>query len=207
MGIPKECLMPDLSVSDKPMLGQLIVQVLIGEPGLSREFKLYRRSFIRLLSKAFYEYELARKALLEWTKDPQDLRYVFLFSNHTETYINAISRLFALLQRIKSEKTSPSLPKDTRRLLESQYDSIKPIRNTIEHTDKAIQKGEINEGNPIMLALNENDDGIIISNLEIKFNEIATILALNSINYFHHWRARFQESAHTLLFRDTYSID
>jgi len=64
MAIPSECKMPDLSGIGSPLLGRLIVQLLVGERGLSPKAGRYRRNFIRLLDKAVREYNEARAAIL-----------------------------------------------------------------------------------------------------------------------------------------------
>lgn len=177
MVLPKECKMPDLSsVFSGPILGQLMVQLLLGEPGLSREFKLYRRNYIRLLRKAAYEYKQARETILEWISDHQNLNLPSLFTNHMENCINSISRILKLMYRMKSDKAAPNIPEETRKSLEKQFDSFREFRNTIEHIDEVISKGEISKGNPVMLVLNSNHDGVVISNLEIKFNDIVNVL-------------------------------
>ncbi len=168
--------MKDLRYLNKNEVGQLIVQLLIGEPGLSKEFTRYRRIYIRLLKKALYEYEMARMTILEWIEDTRDLMKPLTFANHLETCIHEISRLFKLLEKIKTDITAPPLPRITRRLLEKQYEPVHEIRNTIEHMDDDIQSGELAPGKPVFITINNEDDGIIISNHEIKFNELSSII-------------------------------
>ncbi len=185
MGIPKECKMPDLSGLDT-LINRLIVQILIGDPSLSRKAALYRKNFIRLVDKALREYKEARGAILadvaEANRPVKELRkrgreiHVIEFTDHIETCINAVSRLFNLLERIKSEKQSPGWPRELRRLLETKSESIANIRNAVEHIDEKIQKGEIGPGKPIMLTVSENDEALIVANYEIKFEELAMVL-------------------------------
>src|SRR4030042_6365663 len=110
MGIPKECKMPDLSGLDAPLMSRLVVQLLIGESSLSHNARLYRRNFVRLVDKALREYNEARGAILkqvaeakrpakEMEKHGRQI-FTFQFTDHIETCINAISRLFKLLERI-----------------------------------------------------------------------------------------------------------
>ena len=114
MELPEECKMPDLSsVLSDSIFSQLMVQLLLGEPRLSREYRLYRRNYIRLLIKAAYEYKLAREVILEWISDHQSVNLTFTFTNHMESCINAVSRILKLIYRMKSDKTSPSIPKNT----------------------------------------------------------------------------------------------
>ncbi len=182
MTIPSECKMPDLSGLDYPLIGRLIVQLLVGERGLSPNAKRYRRNFIRVLDKALREYHKARELILaEIAKTNVSSKhgpgmYFIGFTDHIETCINALSRLFKLLERIKSEKDSPKFPRELRRLIETKSESVADVRNSVEHIDEQIQKGEIAPGKPIMLTINKNSDGILISSFEIKFAELAMVL-------------------------------
>jgi hypothetical protein len=185
MAIPSECKMPDLS-GLKSLVGTLFIKLLMGERDLSQKTRLYRRNFVRLLDKALTEYHEARQYILaqiaeakrpagEMIKHGRNI-YMLEFTNHIETCINAVSRLYKLLERIKSEKDSPAVPRELRRLVETKSKSIDYIRNAVEHMDELIQKDEIVPGKPIMLALSKNDDGVVVSNYEIKFEELAMVL-------------------------------
>ena len=178
--------MPDLSSLDSHLITRLIPQLLIGEPNLSPKAAQYRRNFIRLIDKSLREYSEARDHLLsevaeskrtteEMIKTGRHL-YVIGFTDYMENCINAISRLFRLLDRIRSEKESPEFPRALRRLLLTKSQSIKDIRNSVEHIDEQIQKDEISAGNPIMLSYNNDGDGIAISNFNIKFQDLASVL-------------------------------
>ena len=83
MAIPSECKMPDLSCLDSPLWNRLIVQLLVGEKGLSRKAQLYRRNFVRLIDKALEEYNNAREVLLAQVKKEADAAYKFLRSQIT----------------------------------------------------------------------------------------------------------------------------
>ncbi len=185
MGIPKECKMPDLSSLDL-LINRLIVQLLIGNPGLSQKASLYRRNFVRLVDKALREYAEAREAILADISDAnrsvKDLKkygrrmHFIAFTDHIETCINAVARLYKILERIKLEKQSPAWPRELRRLLETKGKSIADIRNAVEHIEEKIQKGELGQGTPVMLTVSENDDSLVVANYEIKFTELAMVL-------------------------------
>lgn len=186
MAIPSECKMPDLSGLDSPFIGRLFVQLLVGDRGLSRKAGLYRRNFIRLVDKALSEYDEAREIILaqiaesnrppeEMSKDGRRL-YMVAFTDYIEDCINAVRRLYMLIERFKSEKESPVLPRELRKLVETKMKSIVDIRHAVEHMDERIQNGEIALGRPIMLTINKNGDGVIVSNYEIKFEELAMVL-------------------------------
>ncbi len=186
MAIPSECKMPDLSGLDSPLMNRLIVQLLVGEKGLSRNVKLHRRNFIRLIDKALREYHEAREIILaqiaeanrsseEMSRDGRQI-YILTFTDYIEDCINAVRRLYTLLERFKSEKESPVLPRYLRRLVETKMKSVVDIRNTVEHMDERVQNGEIATGQPIMLAINKNEDGVVVADYEIKFKELALVL-------------------------------
>jgi len=185
MALPSECKMSDLSDLDS-LMNCLVVQALIGEPGLSQKTKLYRRNFIRLVDRALREYREARELILaqiaEMNRSPEEMSrdgrsiYLFTFPDHIETCINAVRRLYKLLGRIKSEKESPGLPRELRRQVETIEGTIVKIRGAIEHMDELILKGEIAAGKPVMAAGSENWDAVVVSDYELKFEELAMVL-------------------------------
>lgn len=185
MEFPSECKMPDLS-NLEPLWTRLVPLLLIGAPGLSKNTGLYLREYVRLVEKALREYCEARNVILEVVaeinhkgKEPKQnarLAFVFLFADHMETCIDAIRRIYHLMDgivRIKEDSTL--VPKELRKLVLTNSESITRIRDTIQHLDKDIRDG-IPSGKPIMLAVNDNADGIVISSHEMKFNQIATVL-------------------------------
>jgi hypothetical protein len=185
MALPSECKMPDLSGLDS-LMNRLIIQALIGEPSLSQKTRLYRRNFVRLVDKALREYHEARKLILaqiaemnrpskEMIRDGRSI-YLFRFPDHIETCINAVRRLYKLLERIEAEKESPELPRELRRLVETMEVTIVDIRDAIEHIDEMIQKDEIAPNRPIMAAGSENWDAVVVANEEIKFEDLAMVL-------------------------------
>lgn len=182
---PPECKMPDLSDLDT-LTNRLIVQSLIGEAGINRKVSLYRRNFVRLVDKALLEYAQAREVILdqiaEANRPTEEMlrngRYfnIFGFTNHIENCINAIRRIYKLLERIKTEKESPTIPREIRRLVESKSESIGVLRNVVEHIDEIIIKDELAPNKPIMLAITKNSEGITISHYDIKFTDLAILL-------------------------------
>jgi len=177
--------MPDLSGLDS-LMNRLIVQALIGEPGLSQKTRLYRRNFVRLVDRALREYHEARELIVaqiaEMDRSPEEMSrdgrsiYLFTFPDHIETCINAVRRLYKLLERIKTEKELPGLPRELRRQVETIQGTIVKIRGAIEHMDELILKGEIAVGKPVMAAGSENWDAVVVANEEIKFEDLAMVL-------------------------------
>ena len=186
MAIPSECKMPDLSGLGYPLMVRLIPQMLAGERNLSKEARLYRKTFIRLRDKALREYQEARKAILAQTSKANRsaeeqgrvtwLINMIAFTDHIENCINAVNRLFKLLEKIKLEKQSPAFPRELRKLIETKSTLVTDLRNAAEHMDGEIQKDKITSGEPIMLTIGNNDDSVMISKYRMKFEDLAMVL-------------------------------
>lgn len=181
MAIPSECKMPDLSGLGSPLMWRLIPQMLVGESYLSKEASRYRKTFIRLRDKALREYHEARKAILAQTSEKEKggatwLTNMTAFTDHMENCLNAVSRLFRLLETIKSEKQSPAFPRNLLKLVETEKNSVREIRDAVEHMDKDIQKDKITSGEPIMLVIVNNDDSVRISKYQMTFEDLAMVL-------------------------------
>jgi hypothetical protein len=50
------------------------------------------------------------------------------------------------------------------------------LRNAVEHIEELIQRDEIAEGKPVMLAIGEGGDRAVIGAYEVQFTDIATTL-------------------------------
>ena len=185
MTLPSECKMPDLSDLG-PLIGRLLIQLLVGEHGLSPKTSLYRRNFTRLIDKAVWEYQEARETILaqiaEMNRVPEEMSkngrviYLFGFTSHIENCINAVRRLYRLLERIKAEKQSPELPRELRKQIGASDKTIAKIRDAIEHMDEYIHKDEVGVGKPVMATGSDNWDAVVVSNYELKFEELAMVL-------------------------------
>ena len=174
--VQPECKMPNLSGVDFPLINRLIVRLLVPESGISRKAKLYRTSFVRLQDKAIREYRQAREAFLADIADHGRQMHFIEFTDHLENCINATSRLFRLLERIKSERESPSFPKELRRFVETKSPSVEGVRNAVEHMDKEIRFDRVTPGKPIALTVNKNGDSVLASNCELSFQDLAKVL-------------------------------
>jgi hypothetical protein len=180
--IPSKCEMPDLSELDARLVRFLILDVLIGEPGLSQREGFYRRNFVRLVDKALLEYQDARSALIKQIEEGNaevlstGAASFFRFIRHLENCVNATSRLLKLADRIKSEKGSLSLPRLARRSIEAHSRTIPDIRNAIEHMDEIIRKDEIAEGQPVMLGIGREGDRVVIASHKVRFSDLSNTL-------------------------------
>ncbi|MDD4923358.1 MAG: hypothetical protein PHF74_00800 [Dehalococcoidales bacterium] len=168
--------MPELTGIDFPLVNRLIVRLMVPESDISRKATLYRTVLVRLQDKAIREYNEARKYLLaDIINQGQHLDFV-PFTDHMENCINATARLYKLLCVVKSEKESPHFPKEIRKYIENNNSSIDDIRNAIEHMDEQIQLDKIVSGNPIAIVINENHNGIKVSNYDLGFQDLAKVL-------------------------------
>jgi len=169
MPMPSECKMSDLS--DLVLLtDRLIVLLLIGLPGLSREAGRCLRNFVRLVEKALFEHHEAREVLLKIIGKPERFYMLYAFINHIETCINAVRRLYKLLDRINAEPESPYIPRELRRLVKSHERAIIKVRDASEHMNDIIQD------KPTMLTVSEDNDGVIVNKYKLKFNDLDIVL-------------------------------
>ena len=63
-----------------------------------------------------------------------------------------------------------------RKLVETHSESVKTIRDTVEHMDERIREDEIAPGKPIMLTVSQEGDGLLVSDCEMKFKDLAMVL-------------------------------
>jgi hypothetical protein len=185
--IPTECKMPDLSDLTAVKLQSFsMLQVMVGDPGLEKKERSYRRIYGRLVDKAVYEYMMARQSILaqlDEQKRPVEqmanngrVLFILKFTDFFENCINAINRALSLFEHIKSEAISSGIPRQTRRGLEAYSGSVPGVRNMFEHMDKEISGDNVRDGKPIMLWIGGDGDRAEIGELEIEFTDVARTL-------------------------------
>jgi hypothetical protein len=180
--------MSDLSeLQNNPLMPALILSLMFSQgEQFSEKAGLYLRNIVRLIDKSINEYQEAREAIIAQVKEPSRpveqmkkegrILYLLFFVDHSENCINAIRRLFYLLDALKGEGRSPMIPKNSRNFVESNRKLIREIRNTVEHLDKRIQKDELHKGKPIMLSLSDDEKGMIIHNSLLKFSDLEHVI-------------------------------
>jgi hypothetical protein len=178
--------MPDLSDLPANLQGRSMLAIFVGEGGLSRNEVLYRRNFARLVDKAIREYEAAQVAVAAeidernrpWEQMVEEGRpfYILGFTDHFENCLNAINRALKLLSRMHKETMLAGLPRVIGRSLQAWSRSVPDVRDTFEHVDERIQKGEIAEGQPVMLWIGESGDRAVIGSDEVLFIDVARTL-------------------------------
>jgi hypothetical protein len=186
MPYPPECKMPDL-IHLQPLTNRLLVQLLIGEPGIPTKVSQYRINFVRLIDKSLFEYNNARNTILsqiaeakrpssEMQRTGRHISF-YGFTNHIENCINALCRTTKLLHRIKTHPGAPGIPRGLRKDFEKGGRSIDDLRNAVEHIDDIIRKDELDAGKPLVLALTEDSEGITIADYNLKFTDLAFLLS------------------------------
>jgi hypothetical protein len=172
--------MPEIS-ADYPLIDRLIVKLLIPDPTITRKVSLYRTNIVRLSDKAILEYNLAREAFLA---PLQEMPFI-AFMNHMENCVDATARMFKLLGKLESDKTSPPVPQLYLERLATTKRSVTDFRNAIEHIDKEIWKELIPDGKPMSVAVNVSKDGVSISKWNISFRDLAeTLQGFNQVGRF-----------------------
>ncbi len=188
MKLPDNCYMPDISdLAEHPLIPALALSLMFSKGDqFSEKAALYLRNFIRLIDKSVKEYLEAREAILlqikETNQSSEEMQkkgrvlYILRFVDHAENCVNAIRRLLHLLEFMKKERMSPSIPKIPRKLIEAHGNIIRKIRNTVEHLDEKIQKDEHGEGEPVMLFLAEDEKSMVIGKLNLRFCDLESVI-------------------------------
>lgn len=158
---------PDLSELKPRSTFFLVNYIFRGAGPKHREAYALVMNFVRLVDLAISEYELARKAMLQFKETTESLALgqAIRASGHYEVCVSALKRAIDHLKAIRGHPMVPLVPQSLQDLLprginvlsgrvESQ---VTDLRNAIQHLEKVIKKGEILEGQAIALAVNEDD--------------------------------------------------
>ena len=177
-----ECKMPDLSELD-PLIPAVLVQILAGEPGLSREQGLVRRNFVRLTDRAIAEYARARQAWIDQSQEgkrpserAQDggrVLHILAFTDHLETCFYAVNRLLSQLDRMGRYF---AVDRITRGVIDSARKDTEHVRDGLEHLDEWLERGEIAEGQPIMLMISDDGESAVFGGHKVKFEDVALLI-------------------------------
>jgi len=187
MSCPKQCLMPDLSSLDHPVMGNYTLNVVFGHARITdRVAKMHVVSFIRMIDKALREYEEARVCLERYVQRKESLLAVVRTTDHLETCINAIVRAFKHLDRIRRDKASPQVPRQFWGALRSQEAKIRDIRGCVEHMDEDIST--VAEGQAIALTVTAQGDAAEVGGCRLSFSSLA-----RTIKQLHAWASKLAQ--------------
>lgn len=179
--------MEDLSGLEKLQPNMLLNLVFARiDENMERDTAIYRKIYIRLIDKALDEYIETRSLIVEQVlegKRPTEqmqkkgrVIYMLKFVDHMENCIGTLRRILRLLEKLKGNRQGLVFPRLIRRHIESLSTPLVGLRNTIEHIEEAIQKDEIKEGEPVMIKISSEQDGVSIGNNSISFFEISTLI-------------------------------
>ena len=168
--------MPD--ISNKRKLTAIFLAASIAHKGdnLTEYEKKLLVIFIRLLDKAMYEYQIARKYLEEEVNNSARGNYdnlsIFGFWNYIEGCVITTRRIFRIFYKIKSMKGVSNIDRINRKLIEKASEEIISIRNGVEHIDEEIRNMKY-----LVLSINSNEDGITTGKKDIRFINLSNVLS------------------------------
>lgn len=175
--IPKVNNIPNLSTLNKPVILNLMLNRAFGGSGqLEYQARAFHSGFVRTMDKAIFEYESARKCLDRAIARNYRIANYFRCLAHLETCVNSIKRAISFLERLKRCLRDLPVERMTRKLIESHFNNIRNVRDTVEHIDEHILKGEVKKGDPLVLAIPDDEKSIQISNHKIRFDQLASVI-------------------------------
>ena len=174
--IPETNNIPDLSALDAPIILNAILNKVFGRRGPSGYPAIaFHSGFIMTMDNAIFEYESARKCLDEAIARNHRWTNYFRCLAHFEMCINSIKRAKGFLEGLKGCLQAPQIER-TLNSIESHLNNLRKIRNTIEHIDEKIRKGEVQKGDPVVLAIADDEKSIQISSHRITFNQLELVI-------------------------------
>ena len=143
--------MPDLSSINNPVMTDVSLGIIIGKWSLRNDqVWLYSHNLIRIIDKAIFEYEEARKSYLEQLEILRNgglpLSALYRSIAHLETCIDSVRRALRFIDRLKSHKGEPVISRTTRRIINSYAKISVDIRDAVEHMDEMIADGRFVKG-------------------------------------------------------------
>lgn len=131
----------------------------------------------RLSDKARYEYNLTCGIMQSFANE-KSKKYLnaFLYQdaiNHMENALNALTRGVKYYDRLRKSRNNTE--KYEKLKPRENFNTVKLLRNAIEHTDEHILEGKIIEGQAHSLFINE--DGILLGAFFIDFDTISRIIS------------------------------
>lgn len=108
-------------------------------------------NFIRLVDLAVQEYELGRDCLQEALNNNEHIGSAIASAGHFEVCLNALKRSINFLKAIRGSQDIPIglkslLPRQSIVLKRNVENQVNRMRNAIEHLERDIKNGEIQNG-------------------------------------------------------------
>ncbi|MBF6446566.1 hypothetical protein IU429_02675 [Nocardia elegans] len=171
--LPDICGIPAFEDLDHPQMVAVAGKVFVGElsPQLSewRERQLFL-NLVRLSDRAIVDFCLAREALIDYIAHRYEGRISTHFSaiSHMEAGITALARCVDFANALARSPVAPAIGKEELPRKAVQ-DSIRKLRNSIEHTDGALKRGTISSG---MAMLHVLDNRVELEGIALGWSEL-----------------------------------
>lgn len=171
---PTQCGMPSLSSLDRKLRANMLLSQMFRSKSLPADYtaRVMIGTFVRIVERAVEEYEISRSRMCDFIKQPSvSLFSLFYASDHLEVCISLIDRTCNFLARMSEhEEICVYVPvldvmkKENRR-------RISILRNANEHLETRLLKDSIQEGDSVMLCL--DNDSCELERCKISYVELA----------------------------------
>lgn len=184
--IPRSNNMKNLQYLEKQFPAMLLNLVFAqGDKGIADKTASMRKVFVRLVDKALDEYSSSFQCMQEQinhiesrTNNPgagAEL-YMFKFIDHMENCISSIRRSLRYLDYLIGNSDGLLVDRTIRRSIDAYKTDLIDIRNSIEHLDNDIHKGEILNKKTVMIKISTDEKGIILGDISLSFSSLSAIL-------------------------------
>lgn len=174
---PVRCGMPDLSdISHTTMLAYVLNSTYRGAGARDATASAYLRGFILVTDKSIFEYEAARTSMQQFVAMRTKRSVYFQTTWHLENCLHSTRRALRFVERLRGSLRDV-LPRADWKAIQHHEQSIRGVRNLVEHMDDKIAADQISaEGYLIALALSDDGDAATIGTSSITFIRLAMLL-------------------------------
>lgn len=176
---PTRCMRPNLSgIDHNTTLVYILNSTFRGAGAHDPKASAYLRGFILVTDKAIFEYQAARAAFQQFVETRNRTSLYIRSTAHLETCIHTTRRALRYVDRLRGT-IGNVLPRDDWRAIQTYSESVREVRDIIEHMDDEIAADRISEdGYVIALVLSDEGDAAVIGTLSITFDRLALLLHL-----------------------------
>jgi hypothetical protein len=128
------------------------------------------------VDKAVREYNAGRDLLVRDAASSKDVSSHLEGLGRFETCINSTKRAMRFIDKLATRQAGPEVERLTRRLLQHHEALITSIRDSLEHMDDIVQKGELNQGEPHALHISPDCEFLEIASYQLSCASLAGLL-------------------------------
>jgi hypothetical protein len=173
----QECRAPDLSDISNPVSATYLLNVVFrGPPPENYALRSYLTNFIRNTDRAIDEYERARQLLIDYIGSANRTLLFIRAMSHFETSIHSVKRAHRFFVRLRAHPDGPAIERVAGKLLDKYGQQITDIRDTVEHIDERVERGELADGSPIALFMSKDGERLEIGDLSMSLMDLANAL-------------------------------